>query len=112
MVERSAALADDLGGASRPTPPSTWWSRRSSPSSASPTATATTPPSALLDAVNATGALATHTRLDGRLVLRVSTGQARTEARHLDEVWAAIAAAAGSATRREPTSAPTTLRAR
>ena len=49
----------------------------------------------LLDAVNATGALATHTRLDGRLVLRLSTGQARTEARHLDEVWAAIHAAAG-----------------
>lgn len=49
----------------------------------------------LLDAVNATGALVTHTRLDGRLVLRVSTGQARTGARHLDEVWAAIAGAAG-----------------
>jgi aromatic-L-amino-acid decarboxylase len=49
----------------------------------------------ILDAVNASGALVTHTRLDGRLVMRVSTGQSRTEARHLDEVWTAIAAAAG-----------------
>jgi aromatic-L-amino-acid decarboxylase len=48
----------------------------------------------LVDAVNATGALASHTRLDGRLVLRVSTGQARTERHHLDAVWAAIDAAA------------------
>jgi aromatic-L-amino-acid decarboxylase len=46
----------------------------------------------LIDAVNATGAQVTHTRLDGRLVLRVSTGQARTTARHLDAVWEAIAA--------------------
>jgi aromatic-L-amino-acid decarboxylase len=44
----------------------------------------------LIDAVNATGAQVTHTRLDGRLVLRVSTGQARTTARHVDAVWAAI----------------------
>jgi len=44
----------------------------------------------LLDAVNATGAQVTHTRLEGRLVLRVSTGQARTEQRHLDAVWQAI----------------------
>ena len=49
----------------------------------------------VLDAVNATGSLVTHTRLDGRLVVRVSTGQARTEARHLDDVWTAIATAAG-----------------
>jgi aromatic-L-amino-acid decarboxylase len=48
----------------------------------------------LLDAVNATGALVTHTRLDGRLVLRLSTGQARTEARHIDAAWSAITAAA------------------
>lgn len=48
----------------------------------------------LIDAVNATGAQVTHTRLDGRLVLRVSTGQARTTTRHLDAVWEAIAAAA------------------
>jgi aromatic-L-amino-acid decarboxylase len=49
----------------------------------------------IIDAVNATGAQVTHTRLDGRLVLRVSTGQARTESRHIDAVWSAIAAAAG-----------------
>ncbi len=47
----------------------------------------------LIDAVNATGALVTHTRLDGRLVMRVSTAQARTDTRHLDAVWDAIAAA-------------------
>ncbi len=47
----------------------------------------------LVDTVNATGALVTHTRLDGRLVLRVSIGQASTEAEHVDELWAAIDAA-------------------
>jgi aromatic-L-amino-acid decarboxylase len=49
----------------------------------------------VIDAVNATGAQATHTRLEGRLVLRVSTAQARTEPRHLDAVWVAIADASG-----------------
>ena len=49
----------------------------------------------ILDAVNDTGALLTHTRLDGRLVIRVSTGQARTEPRHLDAVWRAVVAASG-----------------
>ena len=44
--------------------------------------------------MNATGALVTHTRLDGRLVVRISTAQARTETRHLDEVFAALDAAA------------------
>lgn len=48
----------------------------------------------LIDAVNATGAQVTHTRLDGRLVLRVSTGQARTTEQHVDAVWDAITAAA------------------
>lgn len=48
----------------------------------------------LLDAVNATGAFATHTRLDGRLVLRIGTGQARTEVHHLDRVLEAVLAAA------------------
>jgi aromatic-L-amino-acid decarboxylase len=47
----------------------------------------------LLDAVEASGALATHTRLDGRLVLRLSIGSWRTERRHVDAVWEAIAAA-------------------
>lgn len=48
----------------------------------------------LIDAVNATGAQVTHTRLDGRLVLRVATAQARTTDRHLDAVWEAITASA------------------
>ena len=48
----------------------------------------------VIDAVQATGAQVTHTRLDGRLVVRVSTGQARTEQRHLDDLWSAIDAAA------------------
>lgn len=48
----------------------------------------------VIDAVLATGALVTHTRLEGRLVVRLSTGQARTEARHLDAVLAAIEASA------------------
>jgi aromatic-L-amino-acid decarboxylase len=51
----------------------------------------------LIDAVNATGAQVTHTRLDGRLVLRVGTGQARTRPRHIDAVWEAIEAAASPA---------------
>jgi aromatic-L-amino-acid decarboxylase len=49
---------------------------------------------ALLDAVAATGALATHSRVADRLVLRVSVGQAYTERRHVDALWSAIAAAA------------------
>ncbi len=50
----------------------------------------------LLDAVDATGAHATHTRLDGRLVLRLSVAAANVEQRHVDEVWAAIDAAASA----------------
>ena len=41
----------------------------------------------LLDAVNASGAFATHTRLDGRLVLRLSVAQASVEKRHVDALW-------------------------
>jgi len=44
----------------------------------------------LLDAVNATKALVTHTRLDGRLVLRVCVAEAEVQQRHVDEVWEAI----------------------
>src|SRR5581483_10394113 len=41
-----------------------------------------------MDRVNATGeAFLTHTRLDGKLTLRISIGQSRTEARHVDRVW-------------------------
>jgi aromatic-L-amino-acid decarboxylase len=43
---------------------------------------------ALLDAVNASGEQAlTHTRLDDRLVIRVSIGQAHTEERHVRALW-------------------------
>ena len=41
----------------------------------------------LIDAVNASGAFATHTRLDGRLVLRLSVAQASTMPRHIDALW-------------------------
>lgn len=95
LVERSAALADDLGErvAAHPALDLVVPARLALVCLAHRGGDGAT--QALIDAVNATGALATHTRLDGRLVLRVSTGQARTEARHLDEVWAAIDAAAG-----------------
>jgi aromatic-L-amino-acid decarboxylase len=43
---------------------------------------------ALLDAVNASGEQAlTHTRLDDRLVIRVSIGQTHTEERHVRALW-------------------------
>jgi aromatic-L-amino-acid decarboxylase len=49
----------------------------------------------ILDRLNASGRLfLTHTRLDGRLVLRMSIGAARTERRHVEQAWAAIQEAA------------------
>jgi aromatic-L-amino-acid decarboxylase len=46
---------------------------------------------ALLDRLNASGDLyLTHTRLDGRLTLRMSIGQAHTEFRHVEKAWARI----------------------
>jgi aromatic-L-amino-acid decarboxylase len=46
------------------------------------------PTQALLDAVNASGEQAlTHTRLDDRLVIRVSIGQTHTEERHVRALW-------------------------
>lgn len=46
---------------------------------------------ALLRAVNDTGeAYLTHTRLDGRYVVRCSIGQTHTEARHVDALWALL----------------------
>jgi aromatic-L-amino-acid decarboxylase len=46
------------------------------------------PTQALLDGVNASGEQAlTHTRLDDRLVIRVSIGQAHTEERHVRALW-------------------------
>jgi aromatic-L-amino-acid decarboxylase len=45
----------------------------------------------LLDRLNASGDLfLTHTRLDGRLTLRMSIGQAHTELRHVERAWAKI----------------------
>jgi aromatic-L-amino-acid decarboxylase len=45
----------------------------------------------LLAAVNATGrAFLTHTRLDGRYVIRVAIGQTSTEARHVDALWSLL----------------------
>jgi aromatic-L-amino-acid decarboxylase len=52
----------------------------------------------IMDRVNASGRLfLTHTRLDGRLVLRMSIGAARTERRHVERAWAAIREAGSSA---------------
>jgi len=48
-----------------------------------------------MDAVNASGkAYLTHTRLDGKLTLRLSIGQSRTEAQHVDRVWELLREAA------------------
>ncbi len=52
----------------------------------------------ILDRVNGSGRLfLTHTRLDGRLVLRMSIGASRTERRHVEQAWAAIREAAAVA---------------
>jgi aromatic-L-amino-acid decarboxylase len=49
----------------------------------------------ILDTVNGSGRLfLTHTRLDGRLVLRMSIGAERTERRHVERAWAEIQDAA------------------
>ncbi len=43
---------------------------------------------AILERVNATGrAYLTHTRLDGRYVIRVNVGQSHTEERHVRALW-------------------------
>ena len=45
----------------------------------------------IMDEVNASGrAFLTHTRLNGRLAVRVSVGQARTERRHVEALWEQI----------------------
>jgi len=50
---------------------------------------------AILDRLNASGRLfLTHTRIDGKLTLRMSIGQTWTERRHVEEAWRRIAAAA------------------
>lgn len=51
-----------------------------------------------MDRVNASGeAFLTHTRLDGRLTLRLSIGHARTEERHVARAWELLRAAAAVA---------------
>ena len=53
----------------------------------------------IIDEVNASGAaFLTHTRLNGRLALRVSVGQARTERRHVEAVWRLIGQVAAGGT--------------
>ena len=48
----------------------------------------------ILDEVNASGqAFLTHTRIDDRLVVRMSIGQTTTEAVHVDRAWGLITAA-------------------
>jgi len=52
----------------------------------------------ILDRLNGSGRLfLTHTKLDGRLVLRMSIGAARTERRHVEQAWEAIQEAAAPA---------------
>lgn len=52
----------------------------------------------IMDTVNASGALyLSHTRIGGRLTLRLCIGGTRTEARHVDAAWHALRAAAASA---------------
>jgi aromatic-L-amino-acid decarboxylase len=51
---------------------------------------------ALLDALNGSGALyLTHTKLDGKLTLRMSIGQTHTERHHVEAAWERIRRAAG-----------------
>jgi aromatic-L-amino-acid decarboxylase len=51
---------------------------------------------ALMRAVNESGEMyLTHTSVNGQLALRMAIGGVRTEARHVEAAWAALAAAAG-----------------
>ena len=51
----------------------------------------------ILDSLNASGRmLLTHTRLDGKLTLRLSIGQTRTERRHVETAWQLIREAAAA----------------
>ncbi|MBK5297157.1 MAG: amino acid decarboxylase [Vicinamibacteria bacterium] len=52
---------------------------------------------AIMDAVNASGeAFLSHTKLDGRYVLRLAIGNIRTEERHVRRVWALLTEAAAA----------------
>jgi aromatic-L-amino-acid decarboxylase len=54
----------------------------------------------MLDRLNGSGELfLTHTRLEGRLILRMSIGAAGTEHRHVAQAWEAISRAAAEASR-------------
>jgi len=49
----------------------------------------------IIDTLNASGKLClTHTRLDGKLVIRFSIGQARSQRRHIERAWQLIQEAA------------------
>jgi aromatic-L-amino-acid/L-tryptophan decarboxylase len=49
----------------------------------------------IMDAVNRTGEVfLSHTRLDGRFTIRLSVGNLRTEARHVERAWELLRAAA------------------
>jgi aromatic-L-amino-acid decarboxylase len=53
----------------------------------------------IMDRVNASGRMfMTHTRLDGKLTLRMSIGQRTTEHRHVEQAWETIREAAEAAT--------------
>jgi aromatic-L-amino-acid decarboxylase len=55
----------------------------------------------ILDALNASGRLLlTHTRLDGKLTLRLSIGQTNTERRHVETAWRLIREAAAAESQR------------
>jgi aromatic-L-amino-acid decarboxylase len=48
-----------------------------------------------MDAVNRTGEIfLSHTKLNGRFAIRVSVGNVRTEARHVERAWELLQVAA------------------
>jgi aromatic-L-amino-acid decarboxylase len=50
---------------------------------------------AIIESVNATGeVLLSHTRLDGRFIIRIALGHIRAERRHVDRVWELLQTAA------------------
>ena len=54
---------------------------------------------ALMDRLNASGALyLTHTKLNGKLTLRLSIGQTQTEAKHVAQAWQQIQSTAADLT--------------
>ena len=49
----------------------------------------------MLETVNASGEVfLSHTRIDGRFVLRLAIGHIRTEQRHVERAWTLLQAAA------------------